>query len=149
MLQNGSIGSEIILTDLLLTSEILNDALSRSDSSFCYFLVEYLTRRSNFEIVSPRSRMWKNTFWKMTFANDVTVFGFQWSDFCDQSFLSMKQFFVTSCQNCVLKVCVDINCKSVRSFDCDRKLAFLKRFDFRHLHNPGPKWSSLGIESSS
>ncbi len=61
MLQNGSIGSEIILTDSLLTFEIFNDDLSRSDSSFCYFLVEYLTRGSNFEIVSPRSRMWKNT----------------------------------------------------------------------------------------
>lgn len=73
-----------------------------------------------------------------------SVIRFLWSKFFEHE--AIFRHFMPKL--CVESLCWQ-NCKSVRSFDCDRKLAFLKRFDFRHLHNPGPKWSSLGIESSS
>ncbi len=57
--------------------------MSKSNPSFCYFLVESLTRRSKFEIVSPRIRKWKNVFqkdicqWRHCFPCSVTKFGDQ------------------------------------------------------------------------
>ena len=83
MIQNGSTEFENTLTDSSSTKRIFDRKLSKSNPSFCYFLVESLTRRSKFEIVSPRIRKWKNVFqkdicqWRHCFPCSVTKFGDQ------------------------------------------------------------------------